>query len=112
MNDLKERLTTVILGYGCNDRLKAEDMAKYLMEAIDELKTLKRTIGSKVKIRRNLVPGNLYNGTGFEEEMLQYIGMEAKIVDFEHEEDCPPAYLLDVDNGFWSWSDDMLEDVE
>lgn len=48
----------------------------------------------------------------FVEEMLQYIGKSATIMHYEQEEDCSPAYLLDVDDEFWSWNEAMLERIE
>ncbi len=110
---VKEKLEKVIMDYIHDKNIKgldACDMAKYLMKAINNT-SLKRSIGSKVRIKTDLVPGHIYDGTGFEQDMVQYIGMEAEIVDFDKEEDCAPAYLLDVDNEFWSWSDSMLEDI-
>lgn len=114
MNDLKERLTTAIADYCCNDTngFDAGNMAEYLMNVIDELKVLKRSIGSKVKIRSDLIPNENYGGTCFMEEMLPYIGKQAVITGYENEEDCAPAYLLDVDDSFWSWNEDMLENPE
>ena len=38
--------------------------------------------------------------------MLQYIGEEATITYHEHEVDCAPAYLLDIDDSFWSWNEE------
>lgn len=114
MESLKDRLTTAIMDYGNSeaaDNFDAEDMAEYLMETIDELKELKRPIGSKVRIKEQLIPGNTYGGTGFEEDMVQYWGKEATITYHEYEEDCAPAYLLDIDDSFWSWNEEMLEDV-
>ena len=46
------------------------------------------------------------------EEMLPYLGMQAEITGYENEEDCNPAYLLNVDGSFWSWSEEMLEGIE
>lgn len=40
------------------------------------------------------------------------IGKQAVITGYENEEDCAPAYLLDVDDSFWSWNEDMLENPE
>lgn len=115
MENLRDRLITAIQDYGSSERamnFDAEDMAEFLMEVIDELKELKRPVGSKVKIRKDLIPGHNYGGTGFEEDMAQYIGKEATITYHEHEEDCAPAYLLDIDDSFWSWNEEMLEDIQ
>lgn len=115
MNNLKERLITAISDYGSGDRVNnydAEDMAEYLIEVIDELKVLCRPIGSKVKIRSDLIPNKNYGGTCFMEEMIPYLGKLAVITGYENEEDCAPAYLLDIDDSFWSWNEDMLENIE
>lgn len=115
MESLKDRLTTAIEDYGSSDRamdFDAGDMADYLMKVIDELKVLKRPIGSKVRIKADLVSGKNYGGTCFEDEMLQYVGKEATITFYEHEEDCALAYLLDIDDSFWSWNEEMLEDID
>ena len=115
MRNLKERLTEAIIDYGNSESAQnfdAEELAMYLMEVIDELKALDRTIGSKVKIRKDLIPNTNYGGVSFVEEMLPYLGMQAEITGYENEEDCTPAYLLNVDDSFWSWTEEMLEDIE
>ena len=115
MQSLRNRLIAAIQDYGSSERamnFDAEDMAEYLLETIDELKVLKRPIGSKVRIKEGLIPGNTYGGTGFEEDMVQYLGKDATITYHEYEEDCAPAYLLDIDDSFWSWNEEMLEDVQ
>lgn len=114
MENLRDRLITAIQDYGSSERamnFDAEDMAEFLMETIDELKKLKRPVGSRVRIKQDLVPGHTYGGTGFEEDMVEYVGKEATITYHEYEEDCSPAYLLDIDDSFWSWNEEMLEDV-
>lgn len=70
---------------------------------------MKLPIGTKVRIRQDLKAEALHGGHMVAEEMLEYAGREATIVAYEHEEDCPPAYLLDIDDQFWSWSDGMFE---
>lgn len=114
MENLRDRLIQALddFGVGCKMYDDSNDkLADYLMEVIDELKELKRPVGSKVKIKDNLVPGKNYGGTDFEEEMLQYTGKEATITYHEREDDCPPTYLLDIDDSFWSWNEEMLEDL-
>lgn len=76
------------------------------------MEILNWAIGTRVKIREDLKPNCLYGGTMFMEEMLPYIGETATIMNYEQEEDCSPAYLLDVDDEFWSWNEVMLERVE
>lgn len=90
----------------------ANKLTDYLMENIDELKELKRPVGSKVRVKRDLIPEHLYGGVGLEEDMIQYLGKEATITYHNYEEDCAPSYLLDIDDSFWSWSEEMLEDQE
>lgn len=70
---------------------------------------LKLSIGTKVRIRSDLKAAYQYGTHGTAEEMLEYAGKEATIVAYEQEEDCSPAYLLDIDDRFWSWSDEMFE---
>lgn len=76
------------------------------------MERLNWVIGTKVKIKEDLQVGSLYGGTMFVEEMLPYIGKSATIINYEQEEDCSPAYLLDIDEEFWSWNEDMLERIE
>ena len=73
---------------------------------------LNRVVGSKVKIKSDLIPLQNYGGTSFEEEMDQYKGKEAVITGYFQEMDCPPAYSLDIDDSFWSWTEEMLEDAD
>lgn len=63
-------------------------------------------IGTKVRIRTDLKTDELYNGIDFSIDMKPYMGKEAKIVDCNES-----AYFLDVDNGFWSWGEKMLESI-
>lgn len=70
---------------------------------------LKLPIGTKVCIRSDLATDKKYGTHWVIEEMLEYVGKEATIVAYEHEDDCDPAYLLDIDDKFWSWSDEMFE---
>lgn len=108
--NLRERLVSAIISY--DTKTDAEKIAEILMDTIDELKILTRPIGSKVRIREDLTIGELYGGVGFEKEMLPYLGKEATITAYEQEEDCNPSYLLDVDDSFWSWSEEMLLSVK
>lgn len=63
-------------------------------------------IGDKVKIREGLVDGEEYNGVPFNGKMKKYEGEIAKITKKLSED-----YELDIDNGEWCWSDDMLEHI-
>lgn len=70
---------------------------------------LKLPVGTKVRIRPDLKEDEYYGGRMADKEMLQYAGKEAAILAYEQEEDCEPAYLLDIDGKFWSWGDGMFE---
>lgn len=113
LENLRNRLSQALADYfqDMHD-LDTNKLTDYLMENIDELKELKRTVGSKVRIKSDLIPEHLYGGVGFESDMLQYLGKEATITYHNYEEDCVPSYLLDIDDSFWSWSEEMLEDQE
>ena len=39
--------------------------------------------------------------------MIQYQGKEAIIM--EYDSDCDGGYLLDIDEQYWTWSDEMFE---
>ena len=86
-----------------------EKLADYLIETIDELHTLNLAIGTKVTIKADLEENKMYGGHSISDEMLNYCGKEAIITNYEHNEDCEPAYLLDIDNEFWSWSEEMFD---
>ena len=72
---------------------------------------LKLSVGTKVRIRADLQEGVKYGWHTAEKEMIEYAGKEATIIGYEHEEDCEPAYLLDIDDKFWSWSDEMFAET-
>lgn len=65
---------------------------------------MKFEVGDKVKIRRNLKDGEKYNGIPFVEKMKKYEGRIAKITMI-----ISTGYELDIDDGKYYWSDDMLE---
>ena len=70
---------------------------------------LKLSVGTKVRIRSDLETDKKYGTYWANEDMIEYAGKDATIVAYEHEDDCEPAYLLDIDDKFWSWSDEMFE---
>ncbi len=70
---------------------------------------LKLPIGTKVCIRSDLETDKKYGTYCANEDMIEYAGKDATIVAYEHADDCEPAYLLDIDDEFWSWSDEMFE---
>ena len=65
---------------------------------------MKFEVGDKVKIRRNLKDGEKYNGIPFVEKMKKYEGKTAEIT-----MRISAGYELDIDDGKYCWSDDMLE---
>jgi hypothetical protein len=66
---------------------------------------MKYKVGDKVKIREDLIVDNDYGSDGFTEEMEQYKGKTATITDV-----CYDKYEIDIDDGNWCWTDEMLED--
>lgn len=67
---------------------------------------MKFKVRDRVKIRKDLEEGKEYNGVPFNEKMKKYEGEIAKITKKNSR-----CYELDIDNGDWCWSDDMLEHV-
>ena len=67
---------------------------------------MKYKIGDKVKIREDLIVANDYGSDGFVEEMERYKGKTATITDVHWDK-----YEIDIDNGDWYWTDEMLEDI-
>lgn len=65
---------------------------------------MKFEVGDKVKIRRNLKDGEKYNEIPFVEKMKKYEGETAEIT-----RRISAGYELDIDDGKYCWSDDMLE---
>lgn len=72
---------------------------------------MKYKIGDKVKIREDLEYGHVYDVSLYmvTTEMLKYRGKVATIVDAD---DCHYSYEIDLDEGHYSWSNEMFEDVE
>lgn len=64
--------------------------------------------GDKVRVRNDLVAGNLYGNLGFFEVMAQYLGKTARIIGIS------PCgnYNLNIDSSEWFWSEEMLEPAE
>lgn len=63
-------------------------------------------VGDKVKIRTDLVPNELYNSLVFRNEMMEFCGREAEIVEVDEDGD----YRIDLDEESWFWTDAMFED--
>ena len=67
---------------------------------------MKHRIGDKVKIREDLIVNNVCGSDSFTEEMEQYKGKTATITDVYWDK-----YEIDIDDGSWCWTDEMLEDI-
>lgn len=65
-------------------------------------------VGDKVRVREDLKVGEFYgNNEFFTKEMSQFKGKEAEIKEVDS---C--FYDLDIDNGTYAWTDEMLEPAE
>lgn len=60
----------------------------------------------KVRIKEDLIGGQYYGAIYFSEEMEKYCGLETEISRVAN------YYKLNIDDGEWYWSDEMLESVE
>lgn len=69
---------------------------------------MKFKIGDKVKIREDLVVDLAYGCDVFISDMSEYCGKEATITDNCFKDG---VYSLDIDDGVWYWTEEMLEDV-
>lgn len=70
---------------------------------------MKYKVGDKVKIREDLKDNEIY-GSGYWDatsDMISRGGMIATITECEED-----SYRIDIDNGFYSWVDEMFEDNE
>ena len=67
---------------------------------------MKYEVGNKVKIREDLVMGNRYGADTFTEDMGQHKGEIATITYVTKNN----KYKLDIDDDYWNWTDEMLED--
>lgn len=70
---------------------------------------MKYKIGEKVKIREDLIVNKWYGRDAFASDMAEYKGKIAKIVRVNEINKC---YDLDIDEGFYFWTDEMFEEVE
>ena len=68
---------------------------------------LKYPIGMMVKIRPDLKVGSQYGKYKATEEMVEFAGMDACVVAQKVINDIS-AYLLDIDNSFWLWTEEMF----
>jgi hypothetical protein len=63
-------------------------------------------VGDTVKIKENLIADKAYGGESFVYRMEEYRGKQARITDVGR-----PFYKLDIDDGRWNWTVDMLEPI-
>lgn len=68
-------------------------------------------IGTRVRVRKDLIPDTVYGGTAFVESMEKYLGYEATI---EHVIINPDMiiYELDIDDRRFWWTSEMFDLVE
>lgn len=69
-------------------------------------------VGDKVRIKKNLKKGYIRDGTYVNDDMLKFCGMTTTIRNLLN---APSTYdyklNIDEHDGYWSWSDDMLENA-
>jgi hypothetical protein len=69
---------------------------------------MKYKVGETVRIRKGLEGGKDYSGVRFAATtMSKYLGKQAKITMMSE-----TFYNLDIDDGHWNWSDEMLEPLK
>lgn len=64
-------------------------------------------VGDKVRVRNDLVEYKLYGSFRFIDKMIKYKNKVAKIINIENNYMC-----IDLDDGKWCWSEEMLEKVK
>lgn len=67
---------------------------------------MKFKVGDKVRIRKDLEVGKMYGGLNIHEKKAEFLGKTTTVTAAWGRE-----YSLDIDAGKWSWTDEMLEDV-
>ena len=67
---------------------------------------MKYKVGDRVRIRTDLIANTLYSEYYFVKEMDRYKGKVANIIGVDLY-----YYRIDIDNGKYVWTDDMLEDL-
>ena len=65
--------------------------------------------GETVIIKPRLAGGRYYNNLFFTYPMEEYCGREAVIIGRSKSRDGSDRYILDIDGGFWVWSEAMFE---
>ena len=66
-------------------------------------------IGTKIKIRKDLVVDNFYDGLRFHNGMAKYKGETSIIVGIPHYSNI--AYAIEIDPEGYDWSKEMFESV-
>lgn len=69
---------------------------------------MKYEVGDKVRVREDLEVGKKFNDCTFIKDMEEYKGKIATIT-YCYDDD---SYDIDLDDGEWYWTDEMLEDVD
>lgn len=67
---------------------------------------MKYKVGDKVRIRKDLEVGKMYGGLNIHEKKAEFLGKTTTVTAAWGRE-----YSLYIDAGKWSWTDEMLEDV-
>ncbi len=62
-------------------------------------------IGTKIRIKKNLVVGNKYGHCYFVREMRKYLGKQAVITNVNRKLN---YYELGLDDGVWNWTEEMF----
>ena len=91
-----------------NDKKEDNDLNK---DDLEENEMSKFNVGDKVIIRKDLKVGKSYNGYIFTSRMERYKGKEATVITASREKN-PSTYKLDIDDKFYCWTDDMLENID
>lgn len=71
-------------------------------------------VGDKIRIREDLADHSReYQPVGINREMVKLAGRVAVITGYQHHaiEDACLLYELDIDDGRWYWTDEMLTPV-
>lgn len=69
-------------------------------------------IDDKVKVKEHLEVDCDYGSDMFTSDMAKYRGKEATITDFREGWGDSLVYVLDIDDGNWNWTEEMLEGLE
>ena len=72
---------------------------------------MKFQTGDKVKVKGYLEADTDYGSDIFTSDMIEYRGKEATITGFREGWGDSLVYVLDIDNGNWNWTEEMLEAI-